>query len=639
MFKFLRKYSVWILGFGGSLLLIAFLAPNVIQQLAQRAGYAGTKQATVGDGESIGYDQWQQNVVESQIVDRLGVTLPGIGSVTSPSHWFLLSREADLAGMTPSINAVTVDATTVTNIARNTGVRPQTVLETLAHLEGVQRLIRTYQTSGKYSDRRIHHAADKYLSTVAVETVVIPTEGTLASIPETTLQDQFDAWKDKLPGEGSRGFGYKLPDRFKVEWLTIPASSIREAAKVGDDFSSREQRKFWRRNENDPRFPTLDGATGIPEVVSEAFLDTLSEHKRTEIARTMSEQLRLPRRGFEEVNGFVVLPDQWKEQQLGLEQLASSIQETFQIDLPEYGSNALWTPTAEAANLPILGSVAATNLGDTPVPFSTLVAAAKEFGGSGVYRVQEGVTAPILETRDGDLIVFRLTATDPSRVATGLDEVRDAVSKDASRLQGWKTLQAQSDTIQNNARTQGVLQVALDHNSSVSRPQTVSLVDGGVSAILDAATKQSFLSQTILTRLGTGDTVDAMASSIQALDQNDAEVVKEIIARTENMPLDTPVANLPIEQRIFVVPSEENMSLVVVRITGTTPTSKELANGLSNSTTPILQTLMSVDELGGTQGIGDAFSQESLTDRHNFKRGRTEPTETENEEIDAPVAN
>ena len=123
MFKFLRKYSVWILGFGGSLLLIAFLAPNVIQQLAQRAGYAGSKQATVGEGETVGYDQWQKNVSESQIIDRLGVSLPGIGTIESPSHWFLLTREADLAGLTPAINAISVDVTTATNISRNTGVR------------------------------------------------------------------------------------------------------------------------------------------------------------------------------------------------------------------------------------------------------------------------------------------------------------------------------------------------------------------------------------------------------------------------------------------------------------------------------------------------------------------------------------
>lgn len=621
MFKFLRKYSVWILGFGGSLLLIAFLAPNVIQQLAQRAGYAGTKQATVGDGESVGYDQWQKNVTESQIIDRLGVSLPGIGSVASPAHWYLLTREADLAGLTPSLNAVSIDVTTITNIARNTGVRPQTVLETLAHLEGVQRLIQTYQTVGRFSDRRIHNAADKYLSSVAVETLVIPAKSNDATISEADLQTQFDAWKDVPAGDGDQGFGYKLPDRFKVEWIQVPADSIRQAAKVGDDFSTREQRKFWRRNENDPRFPTVDGATEIPEVVSEAFLDSLSERTRAEIARTMSEQLRLPRRGFEEENGFVLLPENWMSAQVSLEDIARNVQSTFNIDLPAYGSVAEWTATADAASTPVLGEIVATNLGDNPVTFATLVGAAKEFGGNGLYRVQKDVSSSVLETNEGELVIFRLTDTDPSRAAVDLDEVRNSVKEDVSRLQQWKTLQANLDSIQNDARTNGMLQVAIDNGVVVSRPQTVSLVDSGVPAILDAATKQSLMSQTILSRLGSGDTVEDLVSAIQALEQRDPNVVKSILAHTENMPLDKSVSELTLEERIFVVPSHENMALVVVRVTGTTPSSQELAKGLSGKTTPILQTLMTVDELGGTKGIGDAFSLETLTDRHNFKRG------------------
>jgi hypothetical protein len=624
MFKFLRKYSVWILGFGGSLLLIAFLAPNVIQQLAQRAGYAGTKQATVGDGESVSYDQWQKNITESQIIDRLGVTLPGIGAIESPSHWFLLTREADLAGLTPSLNAVTVDATTVTNIARTTGVRPQTVLEALSHLEGVQRLIQTYQGVGRFSDRRIHNAADTYLSSVAVETVVISAKSSDTGISEQILLAQFEAWKDASVGEGNQGFGYKLPDRFKVEWVHIPAGSIRQAASISDDFTTREQRKYWRRNENDPRFPKVEGSTEIPKAVSESYLDFLTDRSRVEIARTMSEQLRLPRRGFEEQDGFVLLPENWNSKKLGLEQLASNVQEIFSIDLPAYGSIGEWTTTADAASTPVLGEVTATNLGDTPVSFTTLIGAAKEFGGNGIYRVQKDVTAPIIETNDGELFVFRITDTDPSRAPVDLDEVRAEVQADATRLQEWDTLQAKLEAIQDDARNNGMLQVAMDNGSSVSRPQTVSLVDAGVPAILDAATKQSLLSQSILNRLSAGNSIEDMVSSIQSLEQTDANVVKAIIAHTESMPLDTPIADLPVDERIFVIPSEENMALVVVRVTGTTPASMGLANGLSGNTTPILQTLMTFDERGGTEGIGKAFSLEILSTRHNFKRGRDE---------------
>jgi len=624
MFKFLRKYSVWILGFGGSLLLIAFLAPNVVQQLAQRAGYAGSKQATVGEGESVGYDQWQKNVSESQIIDRLGVSLPGIGSIESPSHWFLLTREADLAGLTPAINAISIDATTAINISRNTGVRLQTVLETLAHLEGVQRLLQTYQTVGRFSDRRIHHAADQYLSSVAAETVVISAKSDDKVISEDDLLGQFEAWKDVPSGEGDRGFGYKLPNRFKVEWMKIPATSIRQAAAQGDNFTSKEKRKFWRRNENDPRFPKVEGTSEIPEVVTEAFLDQLTERTRDEISRTMSEQLRLPRRGFAEENGFIILPDNWIDLKVSLEDVASNIQTMFSIDLPAYGSIGEWTTVVDASNVPVIGTMSATNLGDTPIAIASLIRVAKEFGGDGTFRVQQDVTAPVIKTSEGDLIVFRLTDTDPTRAAVDLDEVRFAVQRDVSRLHAWNTLRSKLEGVQTEARQNGLLHIALLHGSTVSRPQPVSIVDAGVPVILDAATRQSLMTQSILARLGAGATVDELASVIPSLTQLDVSVVQAIIDRAGHLPLETPVADLSVEERVFVVPSEENMALVVVRVTGTTPTSIELAKGLSGASAPLLQTIMMFSELGGTKGVGEAFSLTNLTNRHNFKRGRAE---------------
>ena len=174
MFKFLRKYSVWILGVGGTLLLIAFLAPNVIQQLAQQAGYAGTTQATVGDGETVGFEDWQQIVLESQVIDQIYDQIPGVGELESPSHWFLLTREADLAGLTPSTDAVGIDAQNLLAIASQSGVSPRVVIDAIAHLQGVQRLVQLYQTAGRFSDRRLNHAADNLFTSVAIESVIIP---------------------------------------------------------------------------------------------------------------------------------------------------------------------------------------------------------------------------------------------------------------------------------------------------------------------------------------------------------------------------------------------------------------------------------------------------------------------------------
>jgi len=349
MFKFLRKYSVWILGFGGTLLLIAFLAPNVIQQLAQRAGYAGTTQATVGDGETVGFDEWQQVVAESQIIDRLGASIPGVGTLESPEHWYLLSREVDRAGMTPALQAVAIDEQTLYNIAGNTGSSPQLVLEALAHLQGIQRLVQTYQMSGRFSDRRLNRSASDLLSSVAAETIVIPaTPEDNGSFSDEDLQAQLDAWADTPAGEGDHGFGYKLPDRFKVEWITIPASTIVDATRASDDFSSREQRKFWRRNETDPRFPAIGEDGAIPEVVSNAYLEELTDKTRAKIARTTSDLLRKPRRGLDENNGFYNLPEDWNAHKLQFEALSTSLQNEFSLPLPEYGSEATWTTTEEA---------------------------------------------------------------------------------------------------------------------------------------------------------------------------------------------------------------------------------------------------------------------------------------------------
>ncbi len=616
------------MGFGGSLLLIAFLAPNVIQQLAQRAGYAGSVQATVGDGETVGFDEWQAILMESQIIDRLGSSIPGVGLLESPAHWYLLTREADLAGLTPPTAIVSIDEQSLLNIARNTGSRPQFVLQTLAHLQGVQRLVQTYQTAGRFSDRRLRNIADNLLSAVAVETIVIPsTPQDNGSFSEEALQVQLDAWADIPVGVGDHGFGYRMPHRFKVEWLHIPADAIIQATKNSEAFSSREQRKYWRRNENDPRFPVVESGASVPQVVADAFLETLTSKVVGEVSRFTSDQLRTPRRGAEERNGFLILPDDWTDKQVGFEQLAGSIQSEFGISLPAYGAVAEWTSIFDATTIPVIGNIEAQNIGTFPTSFATLVTVAKEFDGNGLHRIQEGVASPIMETIEGDVFLFRLTDTDPSRVPDSIDEVRDAVAFDLGRIARWETLQAEAGLIGQLARDEGLLATSMKYGVLVNSPQQVSMVDTGVPSILDPASRRPLMTQSIEQRLRAGQQIADMMSTIPSLETNDEDVIQAIIDQAADLPLDVPVASLDIEDRIFVVPSHKNMALVVVRVTGTAPASTELAADFSGGTTPILQTMVSVDELGGIDAIGDAFSFESLAARHNFERGTRQVAE------------
>lgn len=622
MFKFLRKYSIWILGFGGTLLLIAFLAPNVIQQLAQRAGYSSSVQAKVGDGEKIGYDEWQQTRFESQIIDRIGGVIPGVGPIESPSHWFLLTREADLAGLTPPIQSVTIDQLTLSNIAGRTGTNPRIVLEALAHFQGVQRLVQMYQTAGRFSDRRLHKAADDYFSSAAIETIVIP------SIPQdngsfTTeaMEAQLDAWADVPEGEGDYGFGYQLPDRFKTEWLLIPSTSITETARESSEFSSREQRKFWRRNENDPRFPEVGSTVDIPDEVKNAYLEQLTSKKRSEIARSASDHLRKPRRGIDETNGFLILPEDWDAKKLSLETLATILQEEFSMTLPEYGAHAEWITTEDASTTPVLGEIIAINQGDSPVSFQTLILSTKEFNADGIFRIQEAVTSPVLESSVGDLVFFRVTETDAAREPLNLDEVREQVTYDMGRIARWDTLQAESDLIEQHARENGMLATSLKYNAEVNSPRPVSMIDVGVPSILSPNDRRPLMVQIIVQRIASGEQISDMATTIPTLQKNDHNLIQAIVDRASDLPLDIPVSDLPIEKRIFIVQSPENMALVLVRLTGTTPASSELATDFTGGTSTILQTLISLDELGGVSALGETFSFDALAARHNFERG------------------
>jgi hypothetical protein len=134
--------------------------------------------------------------------------------------------------------------------------------------------------------------------------------------------------------------------------------------------------------------------------------------------------------------------------------------------------------------------------------------------------------------------------------------------------------------------------------------------------------------QSIIQQIAIGNQVEDMATTIPSLEQNDRNLIQAILDKTDNLPLDVPVSELPIEKRIFVVSSPENMALVLVRVTGTTPASTELAVDFSGGTSSILQTLLSFDELGGIDSIGNAFSFKQLAARHNFERG---PKDVEDE--------
>ena len=104
MFKFLRKYSNWILAVGGTLLLVTFLVPQAIQGLSQYSAVSGGTWATVGDnGDKVTLGEYDLIQRQTRLIGSLGNQNPlnQIGAGKNPAHWYLLVREASAAGLIP----------------------------------------------------------------------------------------------------------------------------------------------------------------------------------------------------------------------------------------------------------------------------------------------------------------------------------------------------------------------------------------------------------------------------------------------------------------------------------------------------------------------------------------------------------
>ena len=153
MLKFLRLYQGWILAVFGTFLVITFLLPQAIQGLFQSYAVSGGDWATVGEGETITNGQLQVVRGELLVQDILPVqTVPrALGADKDPSYWYLLSREAEQAGL---VGGAGIGRDYLASISQSLIANGQQVSETMLLLQ--------MMGSANFTDRevsRMHHNA------------------------------------------------------------------------------------------------------------------------------------------------------------------------------------------------------------------------------------------------------------------------------------------------------------------------------------------------------------------------------------------------------------------------------------------------------------------------------------------------
>ena len=631
MFQFLRKYDKWILAVGGSLLMITFLVPQAIQGLSEYSAQTGATWATVGaSNESVSSGEADLLRGQTRLIDLLGSGTPlgqlGVGN--NPAHWYLLVREAAAAGLIagttsgyevaesiaanrPADEGVTPEMV-IRSFASQAGLSPQQTLETFAEIRGVTQLLALVGTAGRFSDTRLRSAAAQKSLGVAADVMVIDarTNTTLPApvVEESSLTDQLAAHRETLRDESEKGFGYRIPDRFKLEWLMIPKSSVRDSLEDSPELGPIELRKSFMKNPT--RFGALANSgdfSSREDQVRNVVLDELTDARMKAIAKFLSDQLQFPRRGINRIGLHYDLPANWPERRQSLTTLADEAAAEFDLPLPTYRSSGQdWLEIEDLDDQDRFGDLAKSGtelFGRNQMSLPEVIPAIKEFGGSDTVAVQAEVGLPPMTAPNGDLFLARIIATDPSRPPADLDEVRLAVRTDVEAIFKYEALAARLGEIESAARTDGLRSLAVKYGVPIEFAPDIR-----------EANLQFLLQYGI-----------QLASSIPGLG-TDAPAISAVIERAMKLDPTIPVADQPVDERIFAIALPDRLSILVVSIDKLAPLTEEQWAGLAANQGPlqaaIAQDLAAFD-------AESVFGFEAMKDRHKFERSREDLEEDE----------
>ncbi|MDG2200267.1 MAG: hypothetical protein P8K80_03695 [Phycisphaerales bacterium] len=598
MNKFFRKYNKWLLAVFGSGLMVIFLMPEIPSLLSNM----GSGQAVVGsiDGKSITRSELIDIQNQAQLVDRMGMQLPFIGLVDNWEQWYLLVHEATKAGMIGGQATSPIPMQTAIDISRSTGIPPYTVQTTYANWAGIANYLGHIAASSPMSDRRMRLEGRRLFDAADVQLVSLKADSPEQAISPTEeeLQAHLDAWGDVEPGEGEHGFGYRLPERTTIEWMTIPKATIRDSIEGTEAINDIALRKYWRRNESDANIPPVDAEAEIPEIVRTQLLDELTEKRRNEIKRVIADRVRNPRRGFTESGGFIVLPEDWSDRQIAFDDLGQQLQAEYGIEIPVVSRSDELVEVQDLRSLPGIGLANTDKYGQRPIAIAELITETKEFDGSGLYPIQQNVAGPVLQDRQDNLYLFRITDTDAARAPASVDEVRGQLVTDLNRLAHYQELLADVDAVRTRARADGINQFAEERDARV---QAASLRQ------YDPRFVQFFLQNQ--------NSMPKSPPVIPGLGE-DETVVTAVLKDASRLQQDGSLSDLDSEQRIDVYPSDDNLALVVVQLNKRTPITLDEFNQMASS--GLLGTIIEMDETGGENPMTEAFTLESLMERNRY---------------------
>jgi hypothetical protein len=489
----MRKYGKWVLAILGVVLMISWVG-NIGSGKGRDPGNDDYVRGSL-DGKTIRNVQIHNSEGEIATLQQLRLYRPlvPISQRENGTHWFLLWNEAQKQGITATeaeitdlIKSANISSETLENYIAKANSNQAFIRQAVKHMLMINRLGEIAVSSVPVSEPQLEYMADQIASTVQVSYATLDADKAVrggATPAEQLLQKQFALYKGVIASDGQQEpplidghtypFGYKWPDRIKVEYLTFDKGEVRARLKPTQE-DLLEALRFY--NANPDKFKSDAAKSDLIGPATAPSIKPFDEVKAKLIQNQIDARAELLIKKMTE-RAIALAQDPWKTQSTDLKGFRDTLptaqwtaytaiadniahQKDFLGYRPTVSQPPMLLSEQSLANLAGIGNAVLVNQQQRQlIPFARLATRVKELlaDNDPLARLflQVGVEGPLLIDREGNSYLYRVAAAEKSHEPANLDEekVRGLVVDDLQRLAAYERLKSLAQTLAKTAQT------------------------------------------------------------------------------------------------------------------------------------------------------------------------------------------
>lgn len=546
MYKFFRENQKRLLAFFGVILMIAFVMPST---MTNRQDNSDRAQGKIGDAKvmmndiRIAEDEWgflarnvayQQSDPSTGRLEWLPITalFPQDLSQTMqerPETYYLLQYEAKKMGFVPRFDDAEkaladgqvafreADGRYIAAANLNDRARPEAARVYLGNALMVRDAFIRASRSIKLSEPLVKHQIAQRSQQIKVRVAEFLTKDYEAAVGTPTaeqLQKQFDQYADVLDDAGPTdinpfGFGYKYPNRVKLQYIAIPRAEVRKTIKaLKSDYQWLvDANTYYYKNQAEfitTTAPSTQPDAGLslgPVVVKPTPTTKPFESVKEEVLARVIEPL-VDRLAGQIQNDLVAWMnrdfDEWQKKNPNgpstapsaaattgpasdfesfayLQKLAQDVLKRHNVTITVASITDSFKSAKELNALPGIGQT--EQFGEYAVILAQPFQAAADKDRAGVLKLFK--SSPLRTDAEGNRYFFRLTATDASHKPASIDAVKEQVELDWKKNQAIELAKADAQKLLEAAKTTELEKAAGDRKviQTGEFPASVPVVD------------------------------------------------------------------------------------------------------------------------------------------------------------------